>query len=173
VNLPEVGTVLFYVCSVLAVFCAARVVSTRDIFHAAYYLAATLLLVAVIYLLMHAEFVAVVQVLVYVGAVAVLLAFAVMLTAKISDHRETQTNRLAVPAALAAAALFAALLKAVVGAGWEPSGAVSAQAAGSQANLQAIGMALFKDHLYPFELAGLALFTALIGAVLIARKDPE
>jgi NADH-quinone oxidoreductase subunit J len=170
----QLTTLLFYACALAAVFCALRVVTARHIFHAALYLACTLALLAVLYLLLQAEFVAVVQVLVYVGAVIVLVIFAVMLTAQIGDARLGQTNRLAVPAALGAGLVFAALVRALGAAHWDRAAAAAApQAPAAQSNLQAVGTALLGDYIYPFELTALILFTALVGAVLIARKDPE
>ena len=77
------STAIFYACAALSLLCAVRVVTARNVFHAALYLASTLALLAVIYLLLNAAFVAVVQLLVYVGAVIVLIIFAVMLTALI------------------------------------------------------------------------------------------
>jgi NADH-quinone oxidoreductase subunit J len=123
-----------------------------------------------------AEFVAVVQVLVYVGAVIVLIIFAVMLTAQIGDSSVGQTNRLAPPAALAAAAFFMVLQKALLSAPWGSAASstdVSGATAPGLSNLQAVGMTLLNVYVYPFELTALILFTALVGAVLIARKDLE
>jgi NADH-quinone oxidoreductase subunit J len=173
----QLSTVLFYVCALLAVFCALRVVTARNVFHAALYLACTLGLLAILYLLLSAEFVAVVQLLVYVGAVIVLIIFAVMLTAQIGDADIGQTNRLALPAALGAAGLFVALRSALLAGPWGGAAAQSSTAPSGGvlglSNLQAVGMALINDYVYPFELTALILFTALVGAVLIARKDTE
>jgi NADH-quinone oxidoreductase subunit J len=171
-------TTLFYVTAAMILFCAARVVTAQHIFRAALYLAVTLSLLAVQYLLLHAEFVAVVQILVYVGAVIILIIFAVMLTAQLGDANVSQTNRLALPSFLGCLGVFYLLNKALSDptqwAKVQPSGA--AGAAATQTNLQAIGTALLdpnSGYLFPFEMIALILFTALVGAVLIARKDPE
>lgn len=165
---------LFYVTSALMLFTALRTVTAAHVFRAALYLAATLALVAVQYLLLKAEFVAVVQLLVYVGAVIILIIFAVMLTAQLGDERVGQTNRLALPAAIGCGLAFAGLLKALSSTDWGAVVPAPAQASiqGASGNLQAVGLSLLGDYVYPFELVGLILFTALIGAVLIARKDP-
>jgi|SRR5665213_1252431 len=169
----HLSTFLFYACAALSVICALRVVTVRNVFHAALYLACTLALVAVLYLLLGAEFVAVVQLLVYVGAVIVLIIFAVMLTAQIGDASVGQTNRLALPAALGAAALFIGLQKALLSVAWDksPPPVAAGTSFSGLSNLQAVGMTLLNDYVYPFELVALILFTALVGAVLIARKD--
>lgn len=168
-------TSIFYVTAALILFSALRVVTARHIFRSALWLAVTLSALAVQYLMLHAEFVAVVQIMVYVGAVIVLLIFAVMLTAQLGEANVAQTNRLGVPAAVGAGVVFFGLYKALAatkfGAG---DGAAATTTAGSeQGNLQAIGHLLLTDYVYPFELIALILFTALVGAVLIARKDPE
>jgi len=164
---------LFYVTGLLMVYCALRAVSTPYIFRAALYLAATLALTAVQYVLMSAEFVAVVQLLVYVGAVIILIIFAVMLTAQLGEGNISQTNSLALPAALISAALGWGLYRLLNGFDWSKSATqAAAPATGALGNIQSIGMALTGDYVYPFEIIGLLLFTALVGAVLIARKDP-
>ncbi|HXC65689.1 MAG TPA: NADH-quinone oxidoreductase subunit J [bacterium] len=166
-------TALFYVVSALMVFTAVRTVTAVHVFRSALYLAATLSLVAVQYLLLGAEFVAVVQLLVYVGAVIVLIIFAVMLTAQLGDERISQTNRLALPAALGCGAVFYAMSWALTSTDWSKVTPAPADPAlqGASGNLQAVGLSLLSTYVYPFEIVGLILFTALVGAVLIARKD--
>jgi NADH:ubiquinone oxidoreductase subunit 6 (subunit J) len=168
-------TVLFYVTAALILFSAVRVVTAQHIFRAALYLAVTLSLLAVQYLMMHAEFVAVVQILVYVGAVIILIIFAVMLTAQLGDMNVSQTNRLALPGFLACLGVFYLLNQALQGTDWTKvqSAAASGALAPGDTNLQSIGKTLLSGYLYPFEMIALILLTALVGAVLIARKDPE
>ncbi len=166
-------TFLFYLTAALVLISAIRVVTAQHIFRSALWLAVTLASLAVQYLMLHAEFVAVVQIMVYVGAVIVLLIFAVMLTAQLGDAHIAQTNRLGVPAALGAGAVFYGLYRALGATqfgGTDPAAGGSAVA--QQGNLQAIGQLLLNDYIYPFELIALILFTALVGAVIIARKDP-
>jgi NADH-quinone oxidoreductase subunit J len=167
------STFLFYLTAALMVFSALRVVGARHIFRSALWLAVTLALLAVQYLLLHAEFVAVVQIMVYVGAVIILLIFAVMLTAQIGDEHMAQSNRLALPAALGAGLLFWALSKAFKATPFNPGESTAAALTPGANNLQKIGNLLLGEYLYPFELIALILLTALVGAVLIARKDPE
>lgn len=167
-------TVLFYVIAALILFSAVRVVTAQHVFRSALYLAVTLSLLAVLYLLLHAEFVAIVQILVYVGAVIILIIFAVMLTAQMGDATVSQTNRLALPAFLGCGLIFYGLSKALQGTQWLGQTTAGAEStAPSEGNLQAIGHALLDHYVYPFEMIALILFTALVGAVLIARKDPE
>jgi NADH-quinone oxidoreductase subunit J len=169
------STFLFYLTAGLILFTATRVVTAQRIFRSALYLAATLALLAVQFLMLHAEFVAVVQIMVYVGAVIILIIFAVMLTAQLGDTNVSQSNRLALPGLLACGLLFYGLNKALQGTDWAKTEAGDAALAlqGTATNLQAIGHNLLDNYLYPFEMVALILFTALVGAVIIARKDPE
>jgi NADH-quinone oxidoreductase subunit J len=167
------STVVFYAAALLALFGALRVVSAQHIFRSALWLAVTLASLAVIFLLLHAEFVAVVQIMVYVGAVIVLLIFAVMLTAQMGDANIAQSNRLVVPAAVGALAVFGGLWQALKATPFGAGDPAPAMVVSTESTLQAIGHLLLSDYIYPFELIALILFTALVGAVLIARKDPE
>lgn len=172
----DLNTAIFYVTAALIVFSAFRVVTSQQIFHSALYLAATLSLLAVQYLLLQAEFVAIIQILVYVGAVIILIIFAVMLTAQLADQKISQTNRLAFFAVLLCTGLFFALRKIILSAPWDKVVAAPVDPAAnlaSSGNLQAVGKVLLSSHILPFEITGFILFTALVGAVLIARKDPE
>jgi NADH:ubiquinone oxidoreductase subunit 6 (subunit J) len=111
-----------------------------------------------------------------VGAVIILLIFAVMLTAQMGDAHISQVNRLGVPAALGAVGVFYGLYKCLGATKFAAAEAVAGGSGAEQGNLQAIGSLLLgKDaaYVYPFEIIALILFTALVGAVLIARKDPE
>jgi NADH:ubiquinone oxidoreductase subunit 6 (subunit J) len=165
---------IFYATALAMLACAFRAVTSPYIFRSALYLAATLALTAVQYVLLKAEFVAVVQLLVYVGAVIILIIFAVMLTAQLGEGGLSQTNKLALPAALIAAALGFGLNKLFSGYDWSkvtPAPADPALAA-SHSNVQAVGAILLDSYVLPFEVIALLLFTALVGAVLIARKEP-
>jgi NADH-quinone oxidoreductase subunit J len=168
---------VFYLSAALIVFCALRCVSSPYIFRSALYLAAALSLTAVQYVLMEAYFVAIVQILVYVGAVIILIVFAVMLTAQIGEGNISQSNALALPAALVSGALgygLYAMLKGFDFSKVAPSAATPGML-GTDSNIMSIGRALLSPqagYVFPFEMIGLLLFVALIGAVLIARKDP-
>jgi NADH:ubiquinone oxidoreductase subunit 6 (subunit J) len=165
---------LFYAVGLAMVLCAIRSVSSPYIFRSALYLAATLALTAVQYILLKCEFVAVVQLLVYVGAVIILIIFAVMLTAQLGEGKISQTNKLALPGFLLALASSYALYKLFEGYDWSKVTAAPADAAiqTAQNNIQAVGQSLLSSYVLPFEIIGLLLFTALVGAVLIARKEP-
>jgi len=160
---------LFYITAALLLFSAWRAVSSPYIFRSALYLASALALTAVLYVLLHAEFVATIQILVYVGAVIILIIFAVMLTAQLGD-RQRQSNSLVFGALLLSSGLACVLIRALRAQSFTPSGPALAS---DLSNTQQVGQAILSAYTLPFEVVGLLLFAALVGAVVIARKDTE
>lgn len=163
--------VLFGLLGLVAVASAVLVVTTRQLVHAALWLVVALGAVAGCYLLLSAEFVAWVQVLIYVGAVVVLLLFGLMLTrAPIGASADLDTP----PAQRFAAAVVALGLAAVV--------VVSAVDAfhGERLHLgnehvrgssASAGAAIFRAWVLPFEVLSVLLLAALVGAIVLSRRD--
>ena len=126
--------------------------------------------VAGLYLLLNASFVAAAQVLVYVGAVNVLILFAIMLVNKREDLAPIpglQTRRLI--SGGVCAGLFALLVRVALTTPWAVPGP---EAVGEGATVR-IGEHLFTDYLLPFELASVLLLMAMIGAIVLARRDVQ
>jgi NADH-quinone oxidoreductase subunit J len=152
------------VVGVVGGFAALRLVTSRNVVHAALYLVVTLAMVGGTYLLVAAEFLAWVQVLIYVGAIVVLVLFSLMLT-KAPIGRDTLDNQQRGIAALVGVGVLAGLVFLIQDA-----------FAGKRVILQPVrtaqvGTALFRDFVLPFEVVSVLLLAALIGAVVIARKD--
>jgi NADH-quinone oxidoreductase subunit J len=164
-----VDTILFYIFAVLLVASAILVVTVKNIFHAALYLALSLFVVAALYVTLGAHFLAAIQVLVYIGAVVVLAIFVINLTRNITGAAVTLTRRWVIPAVLVAALttclIVVALLKSSL-----PSGAPPQPATDTTAVL---GRHLLGDFVLPFELVSVLLLSALIGAIAIVGKDKE
>jgi NADH-quinone oxidoreductase subunit J len=163
--------VLFALLGVVAVGSGVLVVTTRHLVHAALWLVLTLGAVAGCFLLLSAEFVAWVQVLIYVGAVVVLLLFGLMLTrAPIGASDELDSSRgqqvaAAVTAAAVAGVLVASLVDSFRGARIDLSGD---HVAGSA---RQAGEAIFGSWVLPFEVLSLLLLAALVGAIVLSRRD--
>ncbi len=159
--------VAFWVIAAVMTVAGIRVVTARNVIHAALYLVMTLLSAAILFVLLLAEFVAWVQVLVYVGAVVVLMLFGLMLTrAPIGKGNFDNDQRLV--AALCAGAVFGVMSWILVDAfeGREISFAVERPA--TSAN---IGEVIFSAYVLPFEVVSVLLLAALVGAVVIAKRD--
>ena len=168
-NVETWQEITFWVLAVAMTFAAIRVVTTRNVIHAALYLVVTLLGAATIYVLLYAEFVAWVQVLVYVGAIVVLMLFGLMLTrADIGKSNFDNDQRLL--AAVCAAAMFGVMSYVLVDA-FEGQEIDLSKTEGTTAG--SVGEAIFSAYVLPFEVVSVLLLAALVGAVVIARRDTE
>jgi NADH-quinone oxidoreductase subunit J len=167
----SVVEVLFGLLGVVALGSALLVVTTRHLVHAALWLVVTLGSIAGCYLLLSAEFVAWVQVLIYVGAVVVLLLFGLMLTrAPIGASNELDSSRgqrlaAAITAGGTAAVLVTSLVDAFHG---EHIDLSDDRVAGSS---RTVGQAVFRGWVLPFEVLSLLLLAALVGAIVLSRRD--
>jgi NADH-quinone oxidoreductase subunit J len=157
----------FCVMAVIGGLAAIAVVTARNVVHAALYLVVTLLNVGGVYLLLGAEFVAWVQILIYVGAIVILFLFGLMLT-KAPIGRDTLDNQQRWLGALVAAGVFAGLVF-LIQAAFPVQDAVAFQT--FQGDTGAVGDALFSSYVLPFEAVSFLLLAALIGAIVLARKD--
>ena len=164
--------ILFYALAALLVVSAGLVVTVRNIFQAALYLAVALLAVAALYITLGAYFLAAIQVLLYIGAVVVLAIFVINLTRTATGAPVALTRRWVIPSALVSALtaclIIVALLKSGTGGGAAPP-------AGSPAadTTAILGRHLLGDFVFPFELVSVLLLSALIAAITIIAKDKE
>lgn len=171
-----VEKILFIIFAALAVGGALGVITRKNIVHALVLLVFTFLNVAAIFLLTGAFFLAVLQVLVYAGAIMVLFVFVIMFL-NLREFAETEqlyaTQKWA--ALVLIPIMLAELVYIVVGVTFTSSGgdwtAEAIEAAGG--NAKAIGITLFNDMLLPLEVAGLILLAAMVGAIVLGRKEEE
>jgi len=154
------------VIGVIGAISAVAVVTARNVVHAALYLVVTLLMVGAAYLLLGAEFVGWTQILIYVGAIVILFLFGLMLT-KAPIGRDTLDNQQRWLGALVGLGVFAGLVFLIQDA--FPFDAP--RVATLQTTSEAIGTSMFKDFVLPFEAVSFLLLAALIGAIVLARKD--
>jgi NAD(P)H-quinone oxidoreductase subunit 6 len=119
-----------------------------------------------LFVLLAADFVAIVQVLIYVGGILVLTLFAVMLTSRVGDVRISNRAVGRLPALAVLAVVGAVMGKALLGAGWH-----QALPGVPQPTTARIGDAFLGPYVLPFELASMVLLAALIGAVVLSRKE--
>ena len=163
-----VQEVVFILMGIVAIGSAVLVVTTRNVVHAALWLVVTLASVAGSYLMLTAEFVAWVQVLIYVGAVIVLLLFGIMLTKAPIGGTAGLDSENRVAAAAVALATGGTLVSLVVHAfRHEYVPVIGAEGAGGDAT----GRAIFQSYVLPFEVVSLVLLAALIGSIVLSRRD--
>jgi NADH-quinone oxidoreductase subunit J len=187
---------VFYVIGTIAVAASILVVAMRNPVHSALFLLLTFLCVAILFVMKAAEFVAAVQVLVYAGGIMVLFLFVVMLI----NHRHLPDERLTskywlggIGVGVAIFVLFALVvrpgayhdavnnenaLRSTYTHGHhkvtQPDGTVvrrRVRRGTVVGNSEAVGMALYRDYLVPFEVASLFLLVAMIGAIVIGKRE--
>ena len=158
--------VFFAVIALTMIYAAFRVVTTGNVVHAALWLVVVLAGVAVQFLFLGAEFVAVTQVLVYIGAVVVLFLFGVMLTrASMGDDESVSGEKRAMAAAVGLL-LFAVMAVALIDS-FEDVRVVTDE----PQSIATVSDSIFSQYIVPFEAVSVLLLAALIGAIVVARKD--
>ncbi|MCX7985173.1 MAG: NADH-quinone oxidoreductase subunit J [Bacteroidetes bacterium] len=163
----DVYTVLFYFFVSITLVSACVVVFSRHIVRSAFALLFTFFGVAALYVYLFADFLAITQLLVYVGGILVLILFGVMLTNKqINVDIKTGTLHI-VPAIILAAAIGGTL----VGIAWSNPWMVLPTSSSVKTTAPQIGELLLTTYLLPFEVASMVLMVALVGAVVIARRE--
>jgi len=170
---PVVGAVVaqnvfFYVIATIMVIAALRVVTTSNIVHAALYLVVVLAGVAAQFILLGAEFVGVTQVLVYIGAVIVLFLFGIMLTrAKVGSEDGLNHDNLAPP--ILTAVLLAAVMAFAV---FDFADGREIDVLNNQpTQVEDVADTIFYTYIVAFEAISVLLLAALIGAIVVARKE--
>lgn len=157
-------TVLFYVFALIILFSAFRMVSSTNLIHSALFMAAAFIGIAFIYILLSADYLAVVQILVYVGAVSVLFVFGVMLTRRHEMKASNLANRYRAAAALVSIALFLLVGRIIYMTRFIPSSDTV-----PDSTVTGIAKLLLGDYVIPFEVTGLLLLVAMIGAIMIGK----
>ena len=164
-----IDLVLFLGLALIAVVAAIAMIASRSAVYSALFLVVNFLTVATLYLLLNAAFIAVVQITVYAGAIMVLFLFVIML---LGTERESigggirwqMPLAIALGLALAAELAFVLLRNDIV----QGSLAELSVEFGSPAS---IGRVLFSEYLVPFEVTSILLLVAMIGAIVITRKQ--
>jgi NADH-quinone oxidoreductase subunit J len=160
--------VAFYVIAAMMVFGAIRVVTCKNLVHAALWLVLVLAGVAAQYILLAAEFVAITQVLVYLGAIVVLFLFGIMLT---RARTGTDTDLDNPTVAKLGAGLIGLLLFGIMGyALWDQFRDQEFDEMVVQRTAE-VSDSIFSTYLVPFEVISVLLLAALIGAIVLARRD--
>ena len=165
--------VFFYVIAAIMAVSAVRVVTVKNVVHAAMYLVIVLAGVGAQFILLASEFVAATQVLVYIGAVVVLVLFGVMLTRAKLGEAVNLTNDYWWLGALSALMIFGVMAYSLLDYyGDDTLGAAPGNVEGQlTANTEQVSDAIFSQYVVPFEVISVLLLGALVGAIVLARKD--
>jgi NADH-quinone oxidoreductase subunit J len=157
--------IIFYLFAAVTLLSAFFVVTTRNIVRAAFFLLFTFFGVSGIYVLLGADFVAIVQLIVYVGGILILLIFGVMITNKITQV-DIKTGTIHTFPAAIGVGLFTGMIGAVIlNTDW-----FQVNSPMPESTLSTLGNMLLNEFVLVFELLGILLLVALIGAASMARK---
>lgn len=161
----------FFVSAAIALAAALGVVASAQPIHSALFLLLHFAMLAVLYITLDAQFLGVVQVIIYAGGIVILMLFVIMLLG--SEKLVLQSwHRSWIPRV--ALGLGAILLVAMGASLWQAFGGVDPNPAPNMGGIpEVVGMELFTKYILPFELVGILLLVALIGALLLARHGKQ
>ena len=165
--------IAFYTLAAFILGFAVLVITAKNTVHSVLFLVVNFLFVAALYVLLGAQFLAVIQVLVYAGGIVVLYLFVVMLVnlkrppeAHQDPHRMTKIG-----ASLAGAILLEVVVIAFSGYVTAPSAVVASPPLPVTGNTEQVGWLLYTNYLIPFEIASMLLLVAMIGAIILAKRE--
>jgi NADH-quinone oxidoreductase subunit J len=179
-----IPTYIFYFLAFLAVLFAILVVSAKNPIHSCLYLVLTMFTIAANYVLLNAQFLAVVQMIVYAGAIMVLFLFTIMLLNLNSTTEATKSNFVKFSAVLVGGTILL-LLTAALRKTFALSVLTQDQFQNPIINdvpmqlpnhsniglIQNLGQVLFTQYVFPFEIISILILSAMIGAVVLGRKE--
>ncbi len=160
----------FYTLSALILGFAVLVISAKNTVHSVLFLVLNFIFVAALYVLLHAEFLAVIQVLVYAGGIVVLYLFVVMLVNLKRPPEQHQDPHRQGRLGLVMSGLVLAQLAAIAVHSFTDVAPAAVRPEGA-GNVEQVGMLLYTDYLIPFEVASVLLLVAMVGAIVLAKRE--
>jgi NADH-quinone oxidoreductase subunit J len=161
---------LFYAFAALTLLCGLLVVAnpfSRSPVHSALFLVLTIISMAGLFVLLHAFFLAAVQIIVYAGAVMVLFLFVIMLLDLKEEERRKVRKASLLGGVLAVGALAVLFLRSLLAA----APGVSLAPPSVEGGTAALGRLLFTQYLLPFEIVSVLLLVAMVGVILLSKKE--
>lgn len=163
---------LFYILAAISVISGLLMIISRNPVTAVIWMILSLMGVAGVFLTLSAEFIAIIQVLVYAGAIMVLFLFIIMLlnlrAELVVSHSLPQK---VVAVVLAAALLYEVVIITTTGVEESVKGTVEVAKVAAQGNSEAVARLLFSDFLFPFEIISVLLLAAIVGAIILGRRE--
>lgn len=164
-----VTPILFWVLSVLALFSALMVITSKNPMHSVIWLIIVFFAISGHYLLLNAQFLSIVNIIVYAGAIMVLFLYVLMLM-DLKKENEPQKNRwLKLAGALAGGSLLLVLIAALKKA--DIATQLAETRTGDIGLIENLGKVLFSEYVVPFEIASILFLSAMVGAVVIGKKE--
>ncbi len=159
---------LFYFVAFLSIFFALLVIFSKNPVHSVLYLIVTFFTFTIHYILLNAQFLAIVNFIVYMGAIMVLFLFVLMLLNLNESSTESRSNIMKMVGVIAGMCLLITLVGSAKALNTSDPLVLQTQDLGLVKNL---GKVLFSKFLLPFEISSILLLSAMVGAVLLAKKD--
>ena len=175
-----IHSIFFYIFSIIAVFSAIMVTVSRNTVHSVFFLILDFISISCLFIMIGAEFIGMIMLIVYVGAVAVLFLFVVMMfnvSQQNNEQHKEKKNLNHIPIGLLiSTVIFFELL--IVAGGWKykPELLKSFSSIGIDANTtntHEIGNVLYTDYIHIFQLSGMILLVAMIGAIVLTFRKRE
>lgn len=164
--------ILFYLFAFLAVTCGLMVVLSREPVRCVLFLVATFLATAAVWMILHAEFLALILVVVYVGAVMTLFLFVVMmLNVKEEAHKKSFVRYLPIGAVIVL--LLMGFTDVIIAPSHFGLSQIPVPKSADFNNIANLGMVLYTDYAYPFEIAAVLLLTAIVAAICLSHREPK
>lgn len=164
-----IETLIFLIFALLALASALVVVVHRNPVYSTMSLVVTLFSVAVLFVLLGAPFIGALQILVYTGAILVLFLFVIMLLNITREESAVSQQKAQMGGALLGALLFGGMLALLFWSSSQPSVPMTEELV----SMKGLARELFTEYLLPFEIVGMLLLVAVIGATVVARKPPR
>jgi len=153
----------------MAIGCALGVILSRNPVKSVLFLIATFFAISGHYVLMNAQFLAIVNIIVYAGAIMVLFLFVIMLMNLNSDAEPQKSRVIQMAAIVSGGALFLVIIAALKTVDQSRHNLIDAS--GDIGLIHHLGIALFNDYVLPFELSSILFLSAMIGAMIIGKKE--
>lgn len=161
--------ILFWILTVAALFSAIMVVTSKNPVHSVLWLIATFFAISGHYVLLNAQFLAIVNIIVYAGAIMVLFLFVIMLMNLNNPTHKLKNRVLQLVGGIAAGCLLIVLVAALRNT--EISKNIAQTGTGDIGLIKNLGKELFTTFVVPFEIASILFLSAMVGAVVIGKKD--
>ena len=165
----SVTQILFWLLSVMAIGSALLVVTSKNLVYSVLFLIITFFSISGHYILLNAQFLAVVNLIVYAGAIMVLFLFVIMLMNMNVDTEPRKKRWLQFAGAIAGGSLMLIMVAALRGA--DLKNQIAQTTHGDVGLIKNLGMTLFRDYVIPFEVSSILFLSAMVGAVVIGKKE--
>jgi NADH-quinone oxidoreductase subunit J len=168
-SLMSITEILFFILAAVSVFSALMVITSKNPVYSVLWLIITFFSISGHYILLNAQFLAIVNIIVYAGAIMVLFLFVIMLMNLSKDTEPQKSKWLKMAGAIAGGCLLLVLIAALR----NTEKQMTELTTGDIGLIQNLGKVLFTDYVVPFEIASILFLSAMVGAVVIGKREPK